>query len=106
MFSSGPENIQNTERSMGRQNADTQRVRSPKRSKNRRKESPNGIQKVRSSRLRRQRHSKPGRLTTFAKCSWLTRIRYMSRDYIALNTTYIFLNRNAFPKKLRKALNK
>ena len=49
MFSSGPENIQNTERSMNRQNADTQRVRSPKRSKNRRKESPNGIQKVRSS---------------------------------------------------------
>ena len=31
---------------------------------------------------------------------------YMSRDYIALNTTYIFLNRNALPKKLRKALNK
>lgn len=31
---------------------------------------------------------------------------YMSRDYIALNTTYIFLNRNAPPKKLRKALNK
>ena len=49
MFSSGPENIQNTERSMNRQNADTQRVRSPKRSKNRRKESPNGIQKVWSS---------------------------------------------------------
>lgn len=31
---------------------------------------------------------------------------YMFRDYIALNTTYIFLNRNALPKKLRKALNK
>ena len=31
---------------------------------------------------------------------------YMSRDYIALNTTYIFLNRNALPKTLRKALDK
>ena len=29
---------------------------------------------------------------------------YMSRDYIALNTTYIFLNRNALPKALRKAV--
>ena len=29
---------------------------------------------------------------------------YMSRDYIALNTTYIFLNRNALPKALRKEL--
>ena len=29
---------------------------------------------------------------------------YMSRDYIALNTVYIFLNRNALPKKLRKAV--
>ena len=29
---------------------------------------------------------------------------YMSRDYIALNTTYIFLNRNALPKSLRKAV--
>ena len=27
-------------------------------------------------------------------------IWYMSRDFIALNTTYIFLNRNALPKKL------
>jgi len=27
-------------------------------------------------------------------------IWYMSRDYIALNTTYIFLNRHALPKKL------
>ena len=32
-------------------------------------------------------------------------IWYMSRDYMALNTTYIFLNRNALPKKLRKAVN-
>ena len=31
-------------------------------------------------------------------------IWYMSRDYIALNTTYIFLNINALPKKLRKAV--
>ena len=29
---------------------------------------------------------------------------YMSRDYIALNTTYIFLNRHALPKALRKAV--
>ena len=31
---------------------------------------------------------------------------YMSRDYIALNTTYIFLNRNALPAQLRKAVTK
>ena len=31
-------------------------------------------------------------------------IWYMSRDYIALNTVYIFLNRNALPKALRKEL--
>ncbi len=31
-------------------------------------------------------------------------IWYMSRDYMTLNTTYLFLNRNALPKKLRKAL--
>ena len=29
---------------------------------------------------------------------------YMSRDYIALNTTYIFLNRHALPRPLRKAV--
>ena len=29
---------------------------------------------------------------------------YMSRDYMTLNTTYIFLNRDALPKKLRKAV--
>lgn len=29
-------------------------------------------------------------------------IWYMSRDYITLNTTYLFLNRNALPKGLRK----
>ncbi len=28
---------------------------------------------------------------------------YMSRDYIALNTTYIFLNRRALPRSLRHA---
>ncbi|MBR5399333.1 MAG: aminopeptidase [Bacteroidales bacterium] len=31
---------------------------------------------------------------------------YMSRDYMILNTTYIFLNCNALPKSLRKALGK
>ena len=31
-------------------------------------------------------------------------IWYMSRDYIALNTTYLFLNRHALPKSLRKAI--
>jgi aminopeptidase C len=29
---------------------------------------------------------------------------YMSRDYIALNTTYLFLNRHTLPKALRKAV--
>ena len=32
-------------------------------------------------------------------------IWYMSRDYMALNTTYIFLNRHALPKGLRRAVN-
>ena len=31
---------------------------------------------------------------------------YMSRDYMALNTTYIFRNRHALPKKLDKAMRK
>ena len=31
-------------------------------------------------------------------------IWYMSRDYMALNTSYLFLNRHALPKGLRKAL--
>ena len=31
-------------------------------------------------------------------------IWYMSRDYIALNTTYLFLNRHALPKTLRKTI--
>lgn len=33
------------------------------------------------------------------KGSW-----YMSRDYMALNTTYLFLNRQALPKSLRKVV--
>ena len=33
-------------------------------------------------------------------------IWYMSRDYMALNTTYIFLNRHALSKRLRKAVSK
>ena len=33
-------------------------------------------------------------------------IWYMSRDYMALNTTYLFLNRHALPKSLRKAMRK
>ena len=33
-------------------------------------------------------------------------IWYMSRDYIALNTTYLFLNRHALTKKLRKTISK
>jgi hypothetical protein len=31
-------------------------------------------------------------------------IWYMSRDYIALNTTYLFLNRHALSKELREAI--
>ena len=31
-------------------------------------------------------------------------IWYMSRDYMALNTTYLFLNRRALSKDLRKAI--
>ena len=37
----------------------------------------------------------------FYKGTW-----YMSRDYIALNTTYLFLNRESLPKKLQKAIRK
>ena len=32
-------------------------------------------------------------------------IWYMSKAYIALNTTYIFLNKNAVKKDVRKKLN-
>lgn len=50
-----------------------------------------------------------GRPFYMVKNSWGTStpyqgIWYMSRDYMALNTTYIFLNRNALPVKLRKAV--
>ena len=31
-------------------------------------------------------------------------IWYMSRDYITLNTTYLFLNRNALSEELRQAI--
>jgi hypothetical protein len=30
----------------------------------------------------------------------------MSRDYIALNTTYLFLNRHALPQPLQEAIKK
>ena len=41
---------------------------------------------------------------SWGKGSQFQGIWYMSRDYIALNTVYIFLNRNALPKELRKAV--
>ncbi len=31
-------------------------------------------------------------------------IWYMSRDYMMLNTTYLFLNRHALPEDIRKEL--
>ena len=31
---------------------------------------------------------------------------YMSRDYMALNTTYLFLNRHALPKTLDERIRK
>ena len=31
---------------------------------------------------------------------------YMSRDYMMLNTTYLFLNRHALTKTLQKKINK
>ncbi len=50
-----------------------------------------------------------GRPYYLVKNSWGTNSPYkgtwyMSRDYLALNTTYIFVNRNALPKALRKEL--
>ena len=33
-------------------------------------------------------------------------IWYMSRDYMTLNTTYLFLNKHSLPKEIRKALTK
>jgi aminopeptidase C len=41
---------------------------------------------------------------TWGKSGSYDGIWYMSRDYIALNTTYIFLNRHALPKNLRKVI--
>jgi len=41
---------------------------------------------------------------SWGKSSQYQGIWYMSRDYIALNTVYIYLNRNALPKALRKKL--
>ena len=41
---------------------------------------------------------------TWGKSGPYQGIWYMSRDFMTLNTTYIFLNRNALPKKLRKAV--
>ncbi|MBO7562734.1 MAG: aminopeptidase [Bacteroidales bacterium] len=42
---------------------------------------------------------------SWGKSGYYSGIWYMSRDYIALNTTYIFLNRNALPKALSKKTN-
>ena len=52
-----------------------------------------------------------GRTYYMVKNSWGTSgdydgIWYMSRDYMALNTTYLFLNRKALPSKLRKDIGK
>ena len=41
---------------------------------------------------------------SWGKSSQYKGIWYMSRDYIQLNTTYLFLNHNALPKSLRKAI--
>jgi aminopeptidase C len=41
---------------------------------------------------------------TWGKYGSYDGIWYMSRDYIALNTTYLFLNRHALPKNLRKVI--
>ena len=41
---------------------------------------------------------------TWGKMGTYQGIWYMSRDYMILNTTYIFLNCNALPKTLRKAI--
>lgn len=41
---------------------------------------------------------------TWGKVGPYNGIWYMSRDYMTLNTTYIFLNRRGLPKQLRKSL--
>ena len=41
---------------------------------------------------------------TWGKVGLYKGIWYMSRDYMTLNTTYIFLNRRALPKPLRRAV--
>ncbi len=43
---------------------------------------------------------------SWGKSSQYKGIWYMSRDYIALNTTYLFLNRHALPRALRKEMGK
>ena len=43
---------------------------------------------------------------SWGKSSQYKGIWYMSRDYIQLNTTYLFLNRHALPKSLRKSIKK
>lgn len=40
---------------------------------------------------------------TWGKMGKYQGVWYMSRDYMILNTTYIFINRHALPKSLRKA---
>ena len=52
-----------------------------------------------------------GRTYYMVKNSWGTSgdydgIWYMLRDYMALNTTYLFLNRKALPSKLKKNIGK
>ncbi len=42
---------------------------------------------------------------TWGRSGLYAGIWYMSRDYIALNTTYLFLNRHALPEDLQKATN-
>ncbi len=42
---------------------------------------------------------------TWGRSGLYAGIWYMSRDYIALNTTYLFLNRHALPENLQKATN-
>ena len=43
---------------------------------------------------------------SWGKSSQYKGIWYMYRDYIALNTTYLFLNRHALPRALRKEMGK